>query len=173
MNSDVFEHLLNMDLNQIYRLTSSQENSGFPGNNAFFNVSAHPPRFWLPSGDQLNYQNYMGNRLPTEETTPFGSLHVPMELPEPTPTLPQFRNEFADYRIGSEPTMNHVPMLRPPLKPQKLNSELPLKHCKFCKKNGESADRYMSHQLFDQNEIVCPVLRTFICTNCGNKGHTR
>lgn len=138
---------------------------------------------WLSSGNPLNYQNFdlrmptrgpaMGRKTIREELSNSASYRsfyqVSADPPQPIPTLAQFRNEFADIGVDNQ---NILPPPAPPLPPKTLGMAQ-LKHCQFCKKNGEHAIQYMSHQLFDQKEIVCPVLRTFNCANCGKMGHTR
>lgn len=91
------------------------------------------------------------------------------ELPQPSPFIPQFQNEFADCRLEEERRRPEFRSTAPP-PPARTTG---LKHCKFCKKNGEHPVKYMSHQLFIDNEVVCPILATFTCANCNQKGHTR
>ncbi|XP_023310437.1 nanos homolog 2 [Anoplophora glabripennis] len=49
--------------------------------------------------------------------------------------------------------------------------------CKFCYKNGELSDIYMSHVTKSSDgTIVCPILRKYVCDLCGatgDKAHTR
>lgn len=43
--------------------------------------------------------------------------------------------------------------------------------CGFCKKNGETAEIYASHQLKARNgRVRCPVLRKYVCPICGATG---
>ncbi|XP_040197996.1 nanos homolog 3 [Rana temporaria] len=49
--------------------------------------------------------------------------------------------------------------------------------CTFCKHNGEHWRVYSAHKLRDRDgTILCPVLRSYICPQCGasgDKAHTR
>lgn len=137
-------------------------------------------KLWMRSGHELNYQKYstvpriadrnsiqheLSNMLPYYKT--YSPYQLSVEPPKPIPTMPQFRNEFANWRI-EKPRQLDGPVIPPP--PAKTTG---VKHCKFCKKNGEHPDMYMSHQLFNDKELVCPILATFTCANCKEKGHTR
>ncbi|KAE8620153.1 hypothetical protein XENTR_v10010118 [Xenopus tropicalis] len=45
--------------------------------------------------------------------------------------------------------------------------------CTFCKHNGESKHIYSKHSLKDkQGRVVCPILRNYVCSQCGATGDT-
>ncbi|XP_042875553.1 uncharacterized protein LOC122255497 isoform X2 [Penaeus japonicus] len=47
------------------------------------------------------------------------------------------------------------------------------KFCGFCKSNGAMAKNFLSHPLRnDYGKLVCPVLRSYTCPNCGATGDT-
>lgn len=137
-------------------------------------------KMWMRSGSEITYPKYkypttpmlrsdrkgiqheMFSMLPKYKT--WSPYQLSVELPKPGPAAP-FQNEFADWRIEKSVDAPYIP---PP--PAKTTG---VKHCKFCKKNGEHPDMYMSHQLFNGQELACPILATFNCTNCNQKGHTR
>lgn len=100
----------------------------------------------------------------------FPPFKVSFELPKPSPHRPVFRNEFADCKFEKENVPRHEVTQYYPQPPARTTL---LKHCKFCKKNGEHPDMYLSHQLFNDKELSCPILATFTCTLCQEKGHTR
>ena len=44
-------------------------------------------------------------------------------------------------------------------------------YCRFCHKNGESAELYLSHVTKERSGLVqCPVLRSYKCPVCGDSG---
>lgn len=132
-------------------------------------------KLWNRSGHELNYSKYSPSPAPNyrndrktiqqelSHMAPYYNMYQPCSIadpPKPSPLIPQFRNEFADLRPRPEPQLNMPP---PPAKTTGLKP-----HCKFCKNNGEHPDMYLSHQLSS-----CPILTTFNCTNCNQKGHTQ
>ena len=42
--------------------------------------------------------------------------------------------------------------------------------CKFCKRNGETARVYRSHNLMEGGKVSCPHLRSKVCRLCGATG---
>uniref|UniRef100_T1JGE1 Nanos-type domain-containing protein n=1 Tax=Strigamia maritima TaxID=126957 RepID=T1JGE1_STRMM len=54
---------------------------------------------------------------------------------------------------------------------QQSSSNLNIKYCVLCKKNGETREKYMSHSLKDSwNRVTCPVLYALKCKHCGATG---
>uniref|UniRef100_F6ZT24 Nanos homolog 3 n=1 Tax=Xenopus tropicalis TaxID=8364 RepID=F6ZT24_XENTR len=52
-------------------------------------------------------------------------------------------------------------------------SEESVAGCTFCKHNGESKHIYSKHSLKDkQGRVVCPILRNYVCSQCGATGDT-
>ncbi|KAF6214959.1 hypothetical protein GE061_009704 [Apolygus lucorum] len=76
----------------------------------------------------------------------------------------------------SSSTSNIVPKIR-----QLLDANIPQPWCTFCKSNNETDDFMRSHTLKQWDprtgvyKMTCPVLRSYVCPNCGatgDKAHT-
>lgn len=136
------------------------------------NVKPVPKAQYTPASSGYRYPYRSDRKTIQQELYPlvplyntYAPFHLTLEA-TPNPAIPEFRNEFADIKLPIEKPRQDIP---PP--PARTNG---LKFfCKFCKKNGEHPQKYMSHSLFNDNELVCPILATHLCDNCHKIGHTR
>ncbi len=72
---------------------------------------------------------------------------------------------WSSLRISGE-TVKRTPEKKPKQKYEKF--------CLFCKKAGFTFnDHFMKKNGKDNGEIVCPRILNSVCTNCGDKGHTK
>ncbi len=72
---------------------------------------------------------------------------------------------WSSLRISGE-TVKRTPEKKPKQKYEKF--------CLFCKKAGFTFnDHFMKKNGKDTGEIVCPRILNSVCTNCGEKGHTK
>lgn len=169
-------HLLNQ---KIGYPGSSDAGKGFSGTGIYDKPWSRPsvpgqdwsyPKYSPTGGGRRTLQQELASMVPHYKT--YRPYQITSEPPIPNPAIPQFRNEFADIQI--EPVRR--PYIPPP--PARTTGLKPYskvqKGCKFCIKNGEHAGKFMTHTLFDNdNQLSCPILATFTCATCNQKGHTR